>query len=76
VNLAYLNQNEDAGFKVAPIGKEVRKLIKQFRKEHLTELSNSSLPPQITVGFLNALSAYDRIRDHIQEIVDILSVDK
>lgn len=76
VNLAYLNENQDAGLKVAPLAKEIRKLIKQFRREHLAELSNGTVPPQVTVGFLNALSAYDRIRDHIQEIVDILSVEK
>ncbi|MBX3422354.1 MAG: Na/Pi cotransporter family protein [Pirellulaceae bacterium] len=53
--------------------KEIRSRIKQFRKQHLEDLSKGDIAPQISVAFLAALNAYARIRDHLENIAETVT---
>ncbi|MCA9035821.1 MAG: Na/Pi cotransporter family protein [Planctomycetaceae bacterium] len=76
VSQAYRKQNVDATESVNPLGKKIRQQIKEMRRTHLNDLSETTLPPQVTVAFLNALNAYDRVRDHAQNILQIVTGEK
>ncbi len=76
VNQAYRDQNEDAVDLVKPLGQKIRKRIKELRQSHLDDLSETSLPPQVTVAFLNALNSLGRVRDHAQNVAEVCSGEK
>jgi phosphate:Na+ symporter len=76
VNQTYRDQNPEAVNVVAPQAKRIRQLIKSLRKAHLDDLSEHSKPPQVTVAFLNALNAFGRVRDHGQNIAEVISGEK
>ena len=76
VNHTYRDQNDDAVAIVAPLGKKIRHLIKDMRGTHIDDLSASVGPPQVTVAFLNALNAYGRVRDHAQNVAEVVSGEK
>ena len=76
VHQAFTTQNSDAGSQISPLGKEIRQHIKQIRRDHLSDLSEKSVPPQATVAFLNALNAFDRVRDHARNILSVVTNDK
>ena len=73
VNLAYKDANPDAVTKLDPVSKQIRKLIKQIRNEHLADISSVDIAPQITVAHLNALNAYGRVRDHGQNVAEVVA---
>ncbi|MCA9079928.1 MAG: Na/Pi cotransporter family protein, partial [Planctomycetaceae bacterium] len=76
VNEGYRNQNRNLLKDVEELGSEIRKLIKKLRRDHLADVSSSQIPPQVTVAFLNALNSFGRIRDHAQNIAEVVSGDK
>jgi phosphate:Na+ symporter len=53
--------------------KQIRGLIKQARKEHLSELSGGAIAPQVSVAYLASLNAYARIREHLENIDESIS---
>ncbi len=76
VNLAYHDDNPDAIRKLAAVSSQIRKQIKQLRKEHLDDLSTREIAPQVTVAHLNALNAYGRVRDHSQNVAEVVAGEK
>ncbi|MFV0443095.1 MAG: Na/Pi cotransporter family protein [Planctomycetaceae bacterium] len=76
VNLAFRNRNTSALRQVDDLGKQIRKVIKELRRDHLADLSETCLPPQVTVAFLNALNAYGRVRDHAQNVAEVVAGEK
>ncbi len=50
--------------------KKIKSLIKQLRKQHLEDLSNGTIAPQVSVAFMASLNAYARIRDHLENIAE------
>jgi phosphate:Na+ symporter len=45
-------------------------MIKQLRKQHLDELSDGVMAPQVSVAYLATLNAYARVRDHLESIAE------
>ncbi|MCA9058907.1 MAG: Na/Pi cotransporter family protein, partial [Planctomycetaceae bacterium] len=76
VNDAYRARNIHAAETIVPLGKKIRQQIKEMRRVHLNDLSETTLPPQVTVAFLNALNAFDRVRDHAQNILQVVVGEK
>ncbi|MEZ6148261.1 MAG: Na/Pi cotransporter family protein [Planctomycetaceae bacterium] len=76
VNLAYRDDNPDAIRKLDTLNSQIRKQIKQLRKEHLDDLSTREIAPQVTVAHLNALNAFGRVRDHSQNIAEVVAGEK
>ena len=75
VNAAYLDNNANAFNQVAPGGKEIKRKIKELRREHLDELSKVTTPPEVTVAYLNALNDFGRVRDHAHCVAETFSGD-
>ncbi|WP_145102013.1 Na/Pi cotransporter family protein [Rosistilla carotiformis] len=56
--------------------KRIRDEIKSLRRKHLEELSTDPMVPMVSVAFLAALNAYDRVRDHTRNIAETIAHDK
>lgn len=53
--------------------KHLRQKIKKLRQEHLDEVSSEKMAPQVSIGFMAALNAYTRVRDHSQNIAEAVA---
>lgn len=57
-------------------GSEIKRMVKKLRDEHLAELEQTRIDPQISMAFTNALASYRRIKDHAQNIAEALAGGK
>jgi phosphate:Na+ symporter len=76
VNDALKHQNTDLITMLKMAGKRVRDLLKALRRKHLDDLSSGDIPPQVSVAYLAALNAYERVRDHSRNIAEAISGEK
>ena len=76
VNDALKHQNADLITMLKMTGKRVRDLLKALRRKHLEDLSSGDIPPQVSVAYLAALNAYERVRDHSRNIAEAISGEK
>ena len=76
INVALRQENRNIHAESAPDAKVIRRKIKQFRRQHLNDLSNSEIPPKVNVAVLAALNAYIRVVDHSENIAESISGEK
>ncbi|WP_419189872.1 Na/Pi cotransporter family protein [Stieleria marina] len=76
INAALMSGNKNIAVKSDPASKRIKVEIKTLRRTHLDDLSNGEIAPQVSVAFLAALNAYDRVRDHAQNIAESISGEK
>lgn len=76
VNTAFVQVDRNVIVQTDPACNRLRKEIKQLRRQHLDDLSNGSIPPQLSVAFLATLNAYSRVRDHAHDIAEVVSGEK
>ncbi len=76
VNQAYQDDNDDAVRKLAPLSEKIRKRVKKLRTGRLAEISTQQVPPQVSIAHLNMLNAYRRIRDHAENIAEVVAGEK
>lgn len=72
--LAKDNRNVLAATSAA--AKRIRSEVKSLRRKHLNELSSGPMEPVVSVAFLAALNAYNRVRDHAQNIAETVAAEK
>lgn len=70
VNLSVANNNQNALRDTDTLSKKIKNMIKQLRKQHLDELSDGVMAPQVSVAYLATLNAYARVRDHLESIAE------
>lgn len=76
VNEALIQQNENVLTKTSPFAKRVRAEVKKQRRRHLDELSGGTIPPLVSVAYLASLNAYERVRDHTENIAEAISGER
>ncbi|MGI9430072.1 MAG: Na/Pi cotransporter family protein, partial [Bythopirellula sp.] len=76
VNEALIHDNYNVLKKTDGASKRVRDEIKMLRRQHLDELSSGEIPPLVSVALLATLNAYARVRDHSQNIAEVISGEK
>ena len=76
VNQALAANDPGVITKTESISKRFRKQIKQLRREHLSDLSEGSISPQVSVAYLAVLNAFSRVRDHIENVAGAVSGEK
>ena len=76
VNQALAANDPGVVTKTESASKRLRKQIKQLRREHLSDLSEGSISPQVSVAFLAVLNAFSRVRDHIENVAGAVSGEK
>ena len=70
VNVSVNTNNQNVLRDTDGVSKRIRSQVKQFRKQHLEELSIGEIAPQISVAYLASLNAYARVRDHLDSIAE------
>ncbi|MFQ5731172.1 MAG: Na/Pi cotransporter family protein [Planctomycetaceae bacterium] len=76
VNQANRDENSDAFLKLEGLSKDIRRTVKELRRDHLDVLSTETIAPQISVAFLATLNSYSRVRDHALNIGEIIAGEK
>ncbi len=76
VNQALATNDPGVITKTESVSKRFRKQIKQLRREHLSDLSEGSISPQVSVAYLAVLNAFSRVRDHIENVAGAVSGEK
>ncbi len=76
VNQALAANDPGVITKTESISKRLRKQTKQLRREHLADLSEGTVSPQVCVAYLAVLNAFGRVRDHIENVAGAISGDK
>jgi len=76
INAAFRDRNPNAFIKLDNSSKRIHGKIKELRREHLADLSTETLAPQVSVAFLGTLTSYARIRDHAQNIGEVVAGEK
>ncbi|MCH8830526.1 MAG: Na/Pi cotransporter family protein [Planctomycetes bacterium] len=76
VNQANREQNDAAFVKLEGLSRQVRQTAKRLRKAHLEDLSTATIAPQVSVAFMAALNSYSRVRDHAQNIGEVITGEK
>ncbi len=76
VNQALAANDPGVVTKTESVSKRLRKQIKQLRREHLSDLSEGTISPQVSVAYLAVLNAFSRVRDHIENVAGAVSGEK
>ncbi len=76
VNQALAANDPGVVTKTESVSKRFRKQIKQLRREHLSDLSEGTISPQVSVAYLAVLNAFSRVRDHIENVAGAVSGEK
>jgi phosphate:Na+ symporter len=76
VNKALAANDPGVVTKTESASKRLRKQIKQLRREHLSDLSEGTISPQVCVAYLAVLNAFGRVRDHIENVAGAVSGEK
>ena len=76
VNKALAANDPGVVTKTESASKRLRKHIKQLRREHLSDLSEGTISPQVCVAYLAVLNAFGRVRDHIENVAGAVSGEK
>ena len=76
VNEALDQENRGVAANTEPISKRIRDEIKQLRRRHLDDLSESTMAPPVSIAFMATLNAYARVRDHTRNIAEAISGEK
>lgn len=76
VNAALRVANSNILVESTPVAKRIRTHIKQFRREHLEDVTIGGVPPLVNVALLASLNAYSRVLDHAQSIAEAISGEK
>ena len=75
-NTALRQNNHNVFAESAPAAKRIRSQIKQFRRQHLDDLSDGNIAPSVNVAVLASLNAYVRVLDHAENIAEAISGEK
>lgn len=76
INETFAQENRFVLTETEPMSKRIRAEIKQLRRKHLDDLSHGTIAPPVSVAYLAALNAYARVRDHSENIAEVISGDK
>lgn len=75
INAAFRQENRNIYAEAATDANVIREKIKQFRRQHLDNLSESNMAPKVNVAVLAALNAYGRVLGHSENIAEVISGD-
>jgi len=76
VNEGLVQSNANIVTQTDATSKRIRDEIKLLRKKHLDELSSGTYPPVVSVAWLASLNAYARVRDHSQNVAEVIAGEK
>lgn len=76
INVAVRDQNGEILLKAMSNGDDIRRRIKAIRASHLNRLGQQIVTPHHSLAYMDIVSAYRRIKDHILNIAEALAGEK
>ncbi len=76
INEAYINDNFEIIDESSEINKDATKFFKDLRDVHHKRLLESKVDPLMSTSYMDMLSAYRRIKDHIFNVSEVMAGEK
>lgn len=74
VNTAYENGNKEILVEAMQKSAIIKDLYKKARKEHMERVAEHKMPAMLSTAYMDILNHYRRIKDHMVNVVETLSV--
>jgi len=74
VNTAYENGNKEILVEAMQKSADIKELYKKARKEHMERVADHKMPAMLSTAYMDILNHYRRIKDHMVNVVETLSV--
>jgi len=74
VDKAYESGNKDILIEAMQKSADIKDLYKKARKEHMERVSENKMPAMLSTAYMDILNHYRRIKDHMVNVVETLSV--
>ncbi len=74
VNTAYENGNKEILVEAMQKSADIKDLYKKARKEHMERVAEHKMPAMLSTAYMDILNHYRRIKDHMVNVVETLSV--
>ncbi len=74
VNTAYENGNKEILVEAMQKAADIKDLYKKARKEHMERVAEHKMPAMLSTAYMDILNHYRRIKDHMVNVVETLSV--
>ena len=74
VNTAYEAGEKEILVEAMQKSGDIKELYKKARKEHMTRVSENKMPAMLSTAYMDILNHYRRIKDHMVNVVETLSV--
>jgi phosphate:Na+ symporter len=76
VNNAVRDDDLRAATRLTAVSGEITRIMKQFRKAHLTRVDEDKVSPLSSLVYTDMINSYRRIKDHALNIAEVLSGEK
>lgn len=74
VNGAYETGNKDILIEAMNRSAAIKELYKKARREHMERVAENKMPAMLSTAYMDILNYYRRIKDHMVNVVETLSV--
>lgn len=74
VHKAYNNGSKDILVDAMQKSAEIKELYKKARKEHMDRVGENKMPAMLSTSYMDILNHYRRIKDHMVNVVETLSI--
>lgn len=74
VNTAYENGNREILIDAMQKSADIKELYKKARKDHMDRIAENKMPAMLSTAYMDILNHYRRIKDHMVNVVETLSV--
>ncbi|MCP4717136.1 MAG: Na/Pi cotransporter family protein [Deltaproteobacteria bacterium] len=76
VKLAITKPNKELMVKTHVEGNTITRRFREIRTKHLECLSNTKVEPLFSVSYMNMLNSYRRIKDHVENVAEVMAGQK
>ncbi len=76
VNLSIEEPNNELMVKTHVDGNTITRHFREIRTKHLECLSTSKVDPLFSVSYMNMLNSYRRIKDHVENVAEVMAGEK
>ncbi len=76
INTAIIDKNRNIIAEATTNGSYIAHLFREKRSRHLEDIARSKPDPLLSVSYMNMLTAYRNIKDHILNVAEVLAGEK
>jgi Na+/phosphate symporter len=76
INTAIIEKNRNISAEATTNGSYIAHLFREKRSRHLEDIARSKPDPLLSISYMNMLTTYRNIKDHILNVAEVLTGDK